>query len=111
MFKLLKKLIYLWGDYTLRKNDTYTPNESGYWKNVGTVKHERWTWVEPKQEIYQVSISQLEDEYLITVGHKTRPNTIDTISCNGESELNRTLDILTAYYGTLGRTTIDRQVK
>lgn len=106
---MLKKLLQLLGKAIDNTPDTYTSEYNGQWRNKGRGNHEDWQWIErgAKRE-YKVSVFNLEDDYIITVGRKARPSAIEVVTCRDMSEVEVAIDVLTAYYGTLGNTIISR---
>ncbi len=110
MFKALAKLLIKWGKHSNSKRDTYSPQYRGKWTNKGTDYSEDWQWVEKvKARPLEVSVFNLEDDYIITVSAKARPNSIEVIPCKDDREVEIAIDLLKAYYSTLGNVIISTE--
>jgi hypothetical protein len=111
MFHLIKRLFYEIGKLSERSKDTYKSQYKGQWKNKGNDHNENWQWVEKdSNKNYVVNIFQLENDFIITIGHHARSNAIETVNCKDDRELEIALRLLKTYYGTLGNVVIDTQV-
>lgn len=93
------------------RNSSYSPQYDGMWitKKKYGVEEVVWKELKPKERVRHVSVFNIEDDYIITVGFNKRGQSINTVSCRDSREVEMAIDLLEIEYRNMGNVIIQPQ--
>lgn len=95
--------------YRVKEDNNYKPRFGGTWVNKGNEFEEDWIWVEePVHNLhtYWISVMKNESEYDIYVDTFPKKDAVEHLDCESPTELRVGINMMFAYYNTLGSTRI-----
>lgn len=97
-----------------RQKDRYVPKYTGQWVDRNRNKkgsEEDWHWVDKVVTLHKTYVHVFKQgpaTYLLAVDkHKTPEFTLEVIECEGEEEVQTTIQLLKAYYSVFGNVIVD----